>query len=132
MSNEIQKVTVKALFTKDDAVFMLKSPDGKWELPGGKIDFGELPKDTLKRELKEELGVDKFKIGPVINVFDIKVKYKTTNYQFIVIVLKCEADLSKIKMSDEHIESKLIKLDQIKKYKMYKGYLESIKKYFKR
>lgn len=31
---------------------------GKYELPGGHIDYGENPEDGLKRELLEELGLD--------------------------------------------------------------------------
>ncbi len=30
----------------------------KWELPGGRVEFGESPEEAIEREIREELGID--------------------------------------------------------------------------
>ena len=46
----------------DGRVLLAQRPAGKpmaglWEFPGGKVESGERPEDSLIRELKEELGI---------------------------------------------------------------------------
>ncbi|MBN9062550.1 MAG: 8-oxo-dGTP diphosphatase MutT [Rhizobiales bacterium] len=56
-------VVAVALVDADNRVLIAQRPEGKtlaglWEFPGGKIEPGERPEETLIRELKEELGID--------------------------------------------------------------------------
>ncbi|MEJ1160376.1 8-oxo-dGTP diphosphatase MutT [Prosthecomicrobium sp. N25] len=55
-------VAAVALVDPDGRVLIAQRPEGKslaglWEFPGGKIEAGERPEETLIRELEEELGI---------------------------------------------------------------------------
>jgi len=123
----IQRVTTKGLVRDVDKIFMVKDQAGNWELPGGRIDFGESPEITLKREFAEELGIDSIEIGKIINVWDFTTRADEDDYHFVVLVYECKADLSNIKISDEHLEYKWIALKDIDKYPMRDGYKETIR-----
>ena len=56
-------VAACALVDPDARVLIAQRPAGKpmaglWEFPGGKVEAGERPEETLIRELKEELAID--------------------------------------------------------------------------
>ncbi len=55
-------VAACALVDADGRVLVAQRPPGKsmaglWEFPGGKVEAGERPEETLIRELAEELGI---------------------------------------------------------------------------
>jgi 8-oxo-dGTP diphosphatase len=55
-------VVACALIDADGRVLLAQRPAGRamaglWEFPGGKVEAGEQPEQTLIRELKEELGI---------------------------------------------------------------------------
>ena len=55
-------VAACVLIDPDGRVLIARRPEGKsmaglWEFPGGKIEAGERPEETVIREMREELGV---------------------------------------------------------------------------
>lgn len=79
-----------------------------WDIPGGLVELGELPRDAVIRETKEEVG---------LNIIPTRVIHEDSNLDvkkdliFIRLVYLCELndDIKNIKLQeDEHSEYRLI------------------------
>jgi 8-oxo-dGTP diphosphatase len=66
-------VVAGALFDGEGRVLIAQRPAGKalagrWEFPGGKVDVGESEHAALRRELREELGVEVIAARPFMRL----------------------------------------------------------------
>jgi 8-oxo-dGTP diphosphatase len=75
------------------AISPRKPYPGYWDLPGGKLENGETPVECIKREVKEELGVEVTDLK-LLDVFhhDDRTKYPqyTQNLQSIGFCYECK------------------------------------------
>ena len=115
MENDIFKVPQKAVI-KDGKKFLImkRSPNAhvypnQWDFTGGKLEHGEEPKAGLKREIKEETGLD-VKIGNPEFVFSEKVK---DHFIYLTVFNTTIEGEKEIKLSNEHTEFKWVTKEEI-------------------
>jgi len=94
------------------AVHKAKISDDKYELPGGRMEFGETIEDTLKREIYEELGVE---VSPIKLVDTWNYINAEKNYQVAGIIYLCELKENNldIRLSEEHTDYKWFKIGDV-------------------
>jgi 8-oxo-dGTP diphosphatase len=108
-------VAVKAIVSfkgKFLIVFKSDSEDvnpNSYDIPGGRLEFGEQPIDALIREVKEETGLTVRAIRPTRTWSFVK----DDDFQLIGITFFCEADSNNIKLSNEHTNDLWLSAEEI-------------------
>lgn len=147
-SKENQKAS-KGIIKYNDKILILRKAvntpgEGSWDLPGGRIEDGENPKDALIREVKEEttLDIKNIKSAKVTTIKDDRFgPYKVNIYSADAVndnvyLSPSQSNRQKFaywnKPQPEHSEFKWIKyVDEIEDLNMVDEYKEELKKVLK-
>ena len=93
------RVVCGIIFKKDKILLTRrkkgKSLEGFWEFPGGKVEKNENDSDALKRELKEELGLDVLQID-----YFTENKHDYNSMSINLVAYKCIANEDPRKLVD--------------------------------
>jgi len=66
------------LYNDENKIFLMESPKwNAWVIPGGKIEEGETEEEALRREIKEELGIE---ITDIVKVGE-KIKEPSNDFK---------------------------------------------------
>lgn len=121
-----QIITAGAFIHKDNKVLLIKRSSTEafapnhWELPGGHIEYGETIEDGLKREAKEEIGIE---ITVYDSVFSFTYVLENTASHYVEIInmaVPKNSDSKIILNPKEHSEYKWIsKLHELEDLEMF-------------
>ncbi len=127
-----QQIGVKAIIENDNKILFIKRSNeyGKisnsWDIPGGRTNFGEDPEQGLKREIKEETGLESEEIKKIL---DASTVFKNQEKQIVRITYLCTVKDTEIQLSNEHTEMQWIPKQEIKNIQFKDKILEkTIKK----
>jgi len=130
-SEEHEKFTIsqKAILIRDDKCLIaeVSRRPGIWDLPGGRINIGENKEEAFRREIKEELGIDNFKI---ISTIHYDAWHTSSGFAVCGITNLIESN-EEITLSNEHAQSTWISRAELDNYKfIWPEMYEMIKKGF--
>ncbi len=83
---------------------------GRWQLPGGMMEWGEKPLETLAREVTEETGIDNLKGVGLLDTFTEQLIANGKNYHMLEMLYLAKAD-GDVRLSHEHDDAKGLSIE---------------------
>lgn len=117
---------MKGVVIVEDHVVLLRNERNEWELPGGKPMPGEMPEDTVAREISEELNIS-VNVGDIVDMWMYEICAGTT---VLVVTYHCSllaaTRVSDLRLSHEHSQLGVFSALDLPRLRLPLGYLRSI------
>lgn len=121
--NCFYRVSVKALVLNEtrDKFLLCKEADGRWELPGGGLDWDMTPHEDLPRELMEEMGLKAIYIADNPSYF---ITGRSTHYpetRIVNVLYETKLEHLNFTPSDECVEIRFVNKDKVEGMELFDG-----------
>lgn len=95
-----------------------------WDLPGGLLDYDEMPKEAIEREILEETGLELINLKIHSNTV-----FKRLEQPTVVVLYVGEAFEADVQISDEHSDFKWVSFEEMKQIDLQPWIAEHIKRF---
>jgi ADP-ribose pyrophosphatase YjhB (NUDIX family) len=120
-------VSVKGICFMGKKLVLVKNERGEWDMPGGKLQTREDPRQALHRELKEELSIE-IEIERLVDVVQVRVM---DMMNVLVVLYQCRTSCCQddLLMSHENFDIGVFELEEALLGNLvpeYRPYLEAL------
>src|SRR6185503_9930376 len=125
-------ISIKGIVAHDGCVLLLLNERGEWDLPGGRPDPGENHDAALRREVREEAGLD-VAVGAALgeHLFEVLPGRFVRIAAYACSLVGSRDDGGRVVLSHEHLETRWVPLadvgETIDGRPLPKGYLGAIR-----
>lgn len=118
-NKNIFEICARAIIIRNGKLLVCRCRDRNYHFfPGGHVEFGETAKQTLKRELKEELGVNARKFSYMGTVENIYSEHANMHHE-INLVFKAGAGKFPSVSKEDHLVYNFVDLKNLKREQIY-------------
>jgi 8-oxo-dGTP diphosphatase len=132
---EFPLVGVGAVIIEEDRILLVKRARppllAQWSIPGGALEVGELVREAVVREAREETGLI-VESGELLGVYDRVVRdaQQRVQYHYVLIDFLCRKLGGELAAADDAAEVRWFTREELPKLKLVEDTLDVIRKGF--
>jgi 8-oxo-dGTP diphosphatase len=91
---------------------------GKWSIPGGMLELGEDLVAAVRRELREETGLDVQPLAMVAAVDRIERQGRRVKYHYVIIDYVCRLKKGRLRPASDVLDACWVRREDLSKYRL--------------